>query len=951
VRWRADQRYRDDQNMNSDVFANRPNVRQAVKYALWGLMAVGVASVPLHGAWAADTTSDDLETVTVTGTLIPIQKQLTVPTPIVTINADDLTSKGFTSIADALSQAVFSTGGNQNGFPDSFTPGAKTISMFGLDPSYTKFLIDGRPMGAYPSLFNGTDLVTSISGIPSELIDHIDILPGGQSSIYGSDAIAGVVNIVMKNNLDGPIADAKYGWDQAGGQRDLRLALADGATFGNLKFIAGVQYENTDPLWGFQRPETSVYNYGGNDPGIAARDWLVFGYFGQPSGTYYFEDPTDCGNVASQFNDSVGERFRPDGHGYYCGSFDAGQYTQQNGESQVQGYTNLSYDVNDHLQLYANVLLNHDVATFSTGTGDFDTSDDTSSFNYAYYEDPNLGDYMNLQHIFSPEEAGGLNNTLSEDIVNGERFVLGGKGTVFSTPLTYDASMTFEQDKLTERVHMQFTTPLDSYYAPIFGPEGYDAVNEAFTYTPNYAAFYNPVSPAAYSAFSGYATSYSYTQSTLARGQLTDPSLFALPGGNAALAFVAEGGDEGWNYTPDPRYATGETYEYTSVGGSGHRSKYAGTMELRLPVLSMLSITASGRYDKFNVTGDDFEKFTYNIGVDFHPISMLSLRARYGTAFKAPSLADEFQGQSGSYAPVTDYYQCAKQGFTGANLSNCPGIYLNDDVFTSTQGNPALKPTTAKVWDAGLVLTPVQHLTISSDIMSWNIDNEVSEANLNQILTEDSACLLGQLDPTSSTCQVATSLVARNGAGIITSISDAKLNQTNETVLTSFTQIQYMLPAGHVGDFTLSAAWTDMLKHTAILYAGDPTINLLNDPFYSTEFKSKVNASLTWTLGQFSTTLFVNRDGSTPNYVSTLTTAGYATLDGGTLSPYTIANFSVQYQLKSGLLLTAAIDNVLNAMPPVDRTYPNYEDIPFNNEQYTVIGRQFSVEATYKFTK
>jgi len=941
--------------MNSDMSAARLHVRQAVSYALAGLMAVGVASVPLRGAWAADstTTTDDLETVTVTGTLIPIQKQLAVPTPVVTISGDDLTTKGFTSIADALNQAVFSTGGNINGESNSFTPGAKTISMFGLDPSYTKFLIDGRPMGTYPSLYGGVDMVTSISGIPSELIDHIDVLPGGQSSIYGSDAIAGVVNVVMKNSLDGPLADAKYGWDQGGGQRDLRLALADGATFGNLKFIAGVQYENTDPLWGFQRPLTSSYNYGGQDPGVAARDWLVVGYFGQANGdTYYFEDPNDCANVASQFGHSVSERYRPDDHGYYCGTYNAGYFTVENGESQVQGYTNISYDVNDHLQLYANVLLNHDVTTFSNGPGAFDTTDDFSApYFYEYYEDPNLGDYVNLQHLFSPEEAGGMNNTLSQDIVNGERFVLGGKGTVFSTPLTYDASMTFEQDKLTEHQHTQFTTPIDSFYAPLFGTQGFDPVAESYTYTPDYAAFYNPITPADYGSFSGYTTSYSYTQSTLARGQLTDASLFALPGGNAALAVVAEGGDEGWSYSPDPRYATGEVYEITSVGGSGHRSRYAGTMELRLPVLSILNITASGRYDKFNVTGGDFDKFTYNVGMDFHPISMLTVRARYGTAFKAPTLADEFQGQSGFFTSVTDYYQCAKQGFTGVNLSNCPAIYVEDNVQGTTSGNPTLKPTTAKVWDAGLVLTPVQRLTLSSDIMSWSINNEVVEASLNQLLTEDSACLLGQLEVTSPTCQAAIADVTRDNNGVITLVNDPKVNSANETVLTVLTQLGYTLPLGRVGDFALNASWTDMLKHTYVQYAGDITENLLNDPFYSFEFKSKVNVSLTWTLDKFSTTLFVNRDGSTPNYVAGLTTAGYSTPGGGTLSPYTIANLSVQYQLSSGLLLTAAVDNVLNAMPPVDRSYPNYQDGPYNDEQYSIIGRQFTVEETYKFNK
>jgi len=930
--------------MSRDTLATRTR-------GLASLVVLAAVITPIAGARAADN-DEQLEQVVVTGSLIPTAKDINVPTPVLTITGDDLTTKGFSSIADALEQAVFSTGVNQNGFNDSFTPGAKTISMFGLDPAYTKFLIDGLPMGTYPSLYNGTDMVTSIAGIPSELIDRIDILPGGQSSIYGSDAIAGVVNIVMKKDLDGPIADAKYGWDTDGGGRDLRLALADGATFGNLKFIAGVQYENTAPLWGFERPLTSTYNYGGNAPGIAARDWLAFGYFGQANGdTYYQLDPANCANVASQFNNSVGLQYRPDGHGYYCGSPNAGEDTYENGESQVQGYLSANYDVNDHLQLYASTLLNHDVTQFGTGTGAFDTTFDTTS-PYYYYEDPNLGDFMNLQHVFSPEEAGGLDSTMSEDIVDGERFTIGGKGTIFSTPWTYDANMSFEQDKLTERIHLQLTNEINSYYSKVLGPQlGFDAANDAYLYTPNYAAFYQPVSTAAYDAFSGYATSYSYTQTSLARGQLTNASLFPLWGGNAAVALVAEGGDEGWNYDPDPRYATGETYGYTSVGGSGHRSRYAGTMELRLPIFKMFSITASGRYDKFNVTGGDFDKFTYNIGADFHPFSMLSVRARYGTAFKAPTLADEFQGQSGSYTTVTDYYQCAKQGFTGVNLSACPSIYLNDSAFVATQGNPALKPTTATVYDAGLVLTPVQHLSITSDLMNWSINNEVTQALINNILTEDSACLLGQLPIASPTCQVAIASVSRDNNGNILSVVDPKLNQSNETVTTVLTQIQYQLLAGKVGDFSFSAAWTDMLKHTFIQYAGDPSVDLLGNPFYSTEFKSKINVSLGWQLGKFNTTVFVNRDGRTPNYLATLTTAGYSATGAGTLSPYTTANLSLQYEPVRGLQLTAAVENVFNAMPPADPSYPNYTEGPFNAGNYTVIGRQFMLEATYKFVK
>jgi iron complex outermembrane recepter protein len=942
----------------------------SVQAIVAGLILLGGLLTPVRAVTAADgpqpaPTAEQpqpaLETVVVTGTLIPTSKALMVPTPIVTISGEDLTSDGFTSVATALQQSVFATGSVQPNDPDTFTPGARTISMFGLDPAYTKLLINGRPLGQYPSLYNGNDMISSIGGIPSELIDHIDILPGGQSSIYGSDAIAGVVNIVMKSKLDGPTADARYGWDQLGGGRDLRLALADGISWGRLNVLGGVQYENTAPVWGYQRPLTSSFNYGGLSPGVAARDWMLFGYYGDPAtdSTYYnstLVDPTQCASVASQFDNSVGVRYR-ENHGYYCGSYDAGQATLENGESQIQGYISATFDINDHLQLYANTLLNHDVNQFSTGPGSFQTIGMTTSPWY-YFEDPRfpepgqVGDYLNLQHIFSPEEAGGLGNTLSEDALNGERIEVGGKGDIGSSNWHYDASMDYEQDKLTERIHMQFTTPITDYYSGIMGPQlGIDPAGGDAIYEPNYPAFFQPISTATYDGFSGRAVSQSYTESSLARGQLTDTDLFPLPGGNAALALVAEGGDEGWNYAPDPRYATGETYLYTSVGGSGHRSRYAGTMELRLPVLKNASITASGRYDKFLVAEGDFQKLTYNLGAEYHPVRLLTLRGRYGTAFKAPTLADEFQGLSGSYTSTVDYYQCALRGYTGSTLENCPANYLSAEVFESTKGNPTLQPLTAKVWDLGLVLTPLPRLTISSDFMVWNIDNEITEAILDQVVKTESACLLGQLNNSSPTCVADDALVTRNGSGVLESVETPKVNQSNERVTTVLTQLNYVLPMGRLGDFMLGAAWTDMIKHTFVQYAGDQPIDLLASPFYSQEFKSRVTLTVSWLIDKLTATAFVIRDGRTPNDLATLSTAGYATPGAATLAPYTAVNLTLQYQVLRTLELTASVTNLFNSMPPEDNSYPNYTIGPYNENDYNIIGRQFMVEGTYKFDR
>src|SRR6478672_5924107 len=166
---------------------------------------------------AQETKAKTLDKVIVTGSLIP-QTTLETFKPVTVITAEDLKARGFTSVQQALHESSFATGGVQgNQTSASFTQGAETNSLFGLDPGYTKYLIDGRPMANYPALYNGTSTFNNISGIPIDLVERIEILPGGQSSLYGSDAIAGVVNIILKKKIDGAVVGARFGWYSDGG--------------------------------------------------------------------------------------------------------------------------------------------------------------------------------------------------------------------------------------------------------------------------------------------------------------------------------------------------------------------------------------------------------------------------------------------------------------------------------------------------------------------------------------------------------------------------------------------------------------------------------------------------------------------------------------------------------------------------------------------------------------
>src|SRR5215213_392934 len=334
-----------------------------VKRIAWTLVSLGSWAVLTGPSLAQENDADnDVATVTVTGSLIP-QSQMETAVPVTVISAEDMQVRGFTSVADAIQQAAFSTGSVQGQqFVYGFTPGVKTLSLFGLSPSYVKYLIDGRPMVDYPALYNGTDIITSISGIPLELVDHIDILPGGQSSIYGSDAIAGVVNIIMRKKLDGGVVDASYQTFQDGGGRDRRVTAANSFEFGRVNLLTGLELGKIDPIWGYQRDLTKQYFTEGTTEQVAERDYLVLsnGFIhtdpnGNPLPVYLFLDPNNCADVKQGFNNTVRRQTRP-GRGDYCGTRSAGFYSLANGAEQINGYLRGTLNVNDGLTLYSDIL-------------------------------------------------------------------------------------------------------------------------------------------------------------------------------------------------------------------------------------------------------------------------------------------------------------------------------------------------------------------------------------------------------------------------------------------------------------------------------------------------------------------------------------------------------------------------------------------------------------------
>jgi len=906
-------------------------------------------------AFAQDSGTTQLDRVTVTGSLIP-QTEIENHTPVLTVTAEDIQTRGFTSVADVLQQSSLTTGGLQGGQTSaSFTQGAEAAGMFGLDPGYTKYLINGRPMLSYPALYNGSDAFNNISGIPIDIVERIEILPGGQSSLYGSDAIAGVVNIILKDRLDGGSINIRGGAYSDGGGSSFRFSGAQGfnSADGRFNALVSAQYEKTSPIWGYQRDLTKVNNPDGYTAQVPANDFLV--YLPAEANRYVMMDPTRCASVAGQFGGTTVLGSRAAGES--CGStFGAGYKTIKNGKESSQVYTSLNFQVNDNFELFADALYSLEEVEYATGANYTFWS---TGVGFGAIYDQATDQYMSLQRAFSPEDIGGngYKDIMETNRNKAYQVTLGGRGNFGDWD--YSASFSRGEYKLTERGFARWTDAIDGWFeSNVFGPvlgvtdDGYNI------YNPDWSAFYAQLPAGAFQSFTGYTYNQSRTWQNLGRVQLTNGSLFTLPGGDAGFAVVAEAGSEGWDYTPDARLMDGSVWGTTAVAGAGHRSNYSLTSELRLPLLESLTVTGSGRYDAFKIADNTVDKATYSVGVEFRPIESLLFRGKYGTAFRAPTLPDAFQGESGYYTGTTDYYRCAQLGYLPADTVGC--AYDGISTFGTQAGNPDLEPITADVWNAGVVWAPMANLSVSVDYYNWKIENEVDTLSSDQLLRAEYYCRNGLDNITSASCQNVTDWVTRDASGALEQIHTPKLNVARQNLQAVTASFKYIQDIGRFGALQFASNYTNMIKRELQAQPGDAYQDLLNDPYaqwyYDSYAKVRADGSVGWSKGDWTSTLYFNYIGKTPNYMAYVGgsydyehSSGYKAAKWGS---YTTYNLSVSYRAMENLTLSLMVNNVFDKSPDGQRySFAGNTGTPYNNYMYSPYGRSIYAQVQYDFGK
>ncbi len=896
----------------------------------------------------------DLETVQVTGSRIP-RVQLEGPSPITVITAQQIQADGFTSVPDVL-RSVTQNGGEtqsqQSSSGADFSPGAQQVDLRGLGPNHTLVLVNGRRIADFPLPFKGRSNFTDVSNIPLGMVDRIEILTGSASAVYGSDAISGVVNFILKKRVEGTTLNARYGDTTLGGGASYDLSLTTGMERGAFNAVVGAELQYQRPLWAYDRAiQDSTLDGPTSRSRIARRAFLRTDYYD----TYLDPGQATCDSLAYLNKGSTFYASRPGygdydpvtddyGPGYYCGSQSSIGYGTITSERKgVNVYGTFSYDLGNGHQWFADLQLGyHKLALFRDVEQWSYMAPDGNEAGYFYNQFTGQVEYWQRQ--FSPEEMGGLSRGMIRNTQNTFGLTTGFKGS-FATNWDYEASLSHSQ------YHARVSWPQtiagaanDLFLGPQLGTDadGFPIFNA------DPARLYTPLTRAEYNAITADTVYHPQSRTDTLAFTVTNPALFTLPGGDAGFAAVAEFGSQSYALNPDPLATQYYYYSWRDSDGHGSRTRWATAGELRMPMLASVNVSMAGRYDRYRFAGHDMGKFTWSTGLEWRPTDALLLRGSYGTGFRAPDLHYVFAGEGNDETSGTDYYRCRTEE-PGVDIADCD--FSDEGIIRTRAGNRRLGAETSRSWTTGVVWSPSSNFDISADYFQIDMRNQVQDLSTDQVLQDEANCLIGSkldgtpVDSTSPTCLDAIARVTRlaNGKlyGVYVNPINVARERTSGVDLNARWRVQTAL-----GEFRVMLSHTWVKHHDFQQYPGDPVEDefAINSGFDIP--RTKTSASVTWELDAWSATLHGQRLGRLPNGWSY--DQVWEDGDPGPTIPATYRyNASMQYRFSDHARLSFAVTNLFDKMPPRDPTataYPYY-DISW----FDATGRQFYLQYTHKF--
>jgi outer membrane receptor protein involved in Fe transport len=924
-----------------------------------------------------------LETIVVTGSNIR-RVDIETASPVVTIDRAQIQASGKVNLGDLIQELPSMAGAAMTPQVNNGGTGQAGVSLRGLGSNRTLLLINGHRI---PSQLQDLNL------LPVAIVERIEVLNDGASAVYGSDAIAGVVNIITRTNYQGAEFGVDYGEaDKDDGQRKAIHAVF-GQTTDKGSIVFGIQYDKQDPVSAANRNVSKnaqyLYNSGVNSKAGSSR--TPGGRFFLPAGSPAAV-AAGCTSVTLSGNKLPGSTTPPTASDFRCyNSTTDGFNFQAVGNydlipNERTGVFLLgNYKLTDNIEAYVELLYHKEVAHQQLAPYPFDLSSNgvvipANQFynpfgvDFGTDQDPTRTIALRLTSIGNR----GLKIANTTELGNA-----GLKGTFGDTSWNWDAHVSY--GKLTlETQNLNFVNfsalepGLTCTTAPGVGDcTPIDIFNQSdpSTISALKAASINPFASTLYQMKSAEAS--------------VNGSLFSLPAGDVQLAVGGNYRKEYLDAQVDPLVLD----SFSNVGGvptvscpgpnsicsspaqGGYNVKEAYA-ELLVPILKdvpfvhSLNVDIGDRYSKYSDFGSTSN---WKVAIEYRPIEDLLLRGTVSKVFRAPSPSNLFAGPAGDAPTATD--PCAGVAGVSSNKA-CQGFNVPQQTFSQLTGyvmgsnfananglsTAVLGPENGKSFDYGFVYDPewIPGLSVNADYYRILLDNLiVSGAGIAQTILTD--CFNTQ----SAIC----SQIVRAPSGAIKFVVEAPFNAGNLVDQGLDIGAHYRLPATQWGNFRVGVDGSYIEKYNVAEPGFTQHLAGHFDKTFGNFARVRGLATLDWNLGPWTanwTTRYIGRitvgyanpclgpsaaEEDLPDGLNTCdnyngTDTGFNPQHYGAV---TYHNASLGYNIEPiNTFVQVGVDNIFDKQPPL-LYLNNVINANTDVSTYDLVGRFYRASVTVKF--
>lgn len=717
------------------------------------LAATGLSTA----AYAQDA---ELEEVVVTGSRIARQDGFGAVAPVSVVNSDDIRATGFTRMEDVLN-TLPSIETGQNSFISNGASGTASVDLRGLGATRTLVLFNGRRMqsgGIY-------SITPDINQVPAALVERVEVLTGGASATYGADAVAGVVNFITRrvNGVEVSLGGSGYyhqngngyirnlmdkkGFDYAkGGELDgkaYNIDLVIGSDFADGKgnATAYATWRKSDPLLQGARDyagcalDAAGTSCSGSGTAAIPNFYLWPVYNGVP-------DYNNFRLYTLQPDSSVA---RDNGSNRY--NFNPINYFMRPEERWSLG-TFVDYEISENFTPYMEVnYMGSRTRAQIAESGTFFNTEYTFPTNYFLLP----ANFQNSLQTLFPGADGFGTYIGKRNVEGGPRYdsldfdsyrIVGGVKGAINDNWDYDLYYLFGETRNTS-----------TYFNDLLDDKITAAISDGCEDLPGgcYQVFtYNGVTPEQAAGLGAVGMINGKTSTEVISASASGDLGFGFAAGNIQVAGGFEHRTEKFESISDELFETGvllgQGGPTPSVKGRYTVSEYFA--EANIPLLAdmsfaqALSVDLAYRYSDYSTAGTTD---TYRFGVDWKPVDMFRVRAGFNRAVRAPNVTELFTTNSlglwsgtDPCAGATPEYtaaQCANTGVTAGQYGNI-GLSPAGQYNQITGGNVDLNPEEADTITAGIVIDPIDNLTVSVDYWSIEISDQISTVGARTILDQ-----------------------------------------------------------------------------------------------------------------------------------------------------------------------------------------------------------------------